>query len=130
MSYRAYTEILNNDFFETSKGDCLAPPCAAALDLKDYRLRLIDREKGWRYSINLTIFIMAYPLPKIYKLISLIVDEGDKENGIRALQHIYECIDYLSKTKYNETKSFNKKLQRINDRCMYMQSLGNDLYWF
>ena len=83
MSYKAYTEILDNDFFETSKGDCLAPPCASALDLKDYRLRLIDREKGWRYSINLTIFIMAYPLPKIYKLISLIVDEGDKENGIR-----------------------------------------------
>ena len=130
MSYRAYTEILDNDFFETSKGDCLAPPCAAALGLKDYRLRLIDREKGYRYSINLTIFIMAYPLPKIYKLISFIVDEGDKENGVKALQLIYECIDYLSKTKYNETKSFNKKLQRINDRCMYAQSLGNDLYWF
>jgi hypothetical protein len=128
MSYLTYTEIFDHNIIYEK--DPLIPPGSAAADLKDYRLRLLDREKGYRYSINLTIFIMAYPLPKIYKLIKFIVDEGDKENGIKALQHIYECIDYLSKTKYNETKSFHKKLQRINDRCMYMQSLGKDLYWF
>ena len=121
---RIYAEIYDN--YETIKAcDCLMPPGTDPKLLKDYRLMLLDRVKGWRMSVNLTIFILTYPMPKINQLLKLLYDADDTENAIKGYNHIFECIDYLSKTPYNKDKRFVKKLQRINDNTMYQQSLYN-----
>ncbi len=122
---RIYAEIYDN--YETVKAmDCLMPPGTdPSNSLKDYRLILLDRPKGWRMSVNLTIFILSYPMPKINQLLKLLFDADGSEDAIKGYNHIFECIDYLSKTSYNKSKSFTKKLQRINDNTMYQQSLYN-----
>lgn len=121
---RIYAEIYDN--YETIKAcDCLMPPGMDPKVLKDYRLLLLDRVDGWHMSINLTIFILSYPVPKINKLLKLLFDADGDEDAVKGYNHIFECIDYLSKTPYNKSKSFTKKLQRINDNTMYQQSLYN-----
>ena len=121
---RVYAEIYDN--YETVKAtDCLMPPGTDPELLKDYRLMLLDRVKGWRMSINLTIFILSYPMPKINQLLKLLFDADVVDEAIKGYNHIFECIDYLSKTPYNKDKRFVKKLQRINDNTMYQQSLYN-----
>lgn len=121
---RVYAEIYDNyDLIKAT--DCLMPPGTDPKILKDYRLMLLDRVKGWRMSVNLTIFILSYPIPKINQLLKLLFDADDSEDAIKGYNHIFECIDYLSKTPYNKDKRFVKKLQRINDNAMYQQSLYN-----
>lgn len=121
---RVYAEIYDNyDLIKAT--DCLMPPGTDPKILKDYRLMLLDRVKGWRMSVNLTIFILSYPMPKINQLLKLLFDADDSEDAIKGYNHIFECIDYLSKTPYNKDKRFVKKLQRINDNAMYQQSLYN-----
>ena len=121
---RIYAEIYDN--YETVKAtDCLMPPGADPKILKDYRLMLLDRINGWRMSVNLTIFILTLPMAKINQLLKLIFESDTPEDAIKGYNHIFECIDYLSKTPYNKSKSFTKKLQRINDNTMYQQSLYN-----
>ncbi len=121
---RVYAEIYNN-YEQLKATDNLMPPGTDPKDLKDYRLILLDRVNGWRMSVNLTIFILSYPMPKINQLLKLLFDADGSEDAIKGYNHIFECIDYLSKTSYNKSKSFTKKLQRINDNTMYQQSLYN-----
>ena len=121
---RIYAEIYDN-YEQLKATDNLMPPGMDPKVLKDYRLLLLDRVNGWRMSINLTIFILSYPVPKINKLLKLLFDADGKEDAVKGYNHIFECIDYLSKTPYNKSKSFTKKLQRINDNTMYQQSLYN-----
>lgn len=121
---KIYAEIYDN--YETIKAPSgLMPPGMDPKILKDYRLKLSDRVNGWCMSINLTIFILSYPMPKINQLLKLLFDADVPEEAIKGYNHIFECIDYLSKTPYNKSKSFVKKLQRINDNTMYQQSLYN-----
>lgn len=103
----------------------LMPPGMDPKLLREYRLILLDRVKGWCMSINLSIFILSYPMPKINKLLKLFFEADTPEDALRGYNHIFECIDYLSKTSYNKSKSFVKKLQSINDKAMYQQSLYN-----
>lgn len=121
---RVYAEIYNN-YEQLKATDNLMPPGMDPKDLKDYRLILLDRVNGWRMSINLTIFIITLPMPKINQLLKLLFEADGSEDAIKGYNHIFECIDYLSKTPYNKSKSFTKKLQRINDNTMYQQSLYN-----
>lgn len=121
---RVYVEIYNN-YEQLKATDNLMPPGMDPKDLKDYRLILLDRVNGWRMSINLTIFIITLPMPKINQLLKLLFDADGTEDAIKGYNHIFKCIDYLSKTPYNKSKSFTKKLQRINDNTMYQQSLYN-----
>ena len=121
---KVYAEIYDNyDLIKAT--DCLMPPGTDPKILKDYRLLLLDRIKGWRMSINLTIFILTYPMPRINQLLKLLFDADNSEDAKKGYNHIFECIDYLSKTPYNKDKRFVKKLQRINDNTMYQQSLYN-----
>ena len=121
---RVYAEIYDN--YEGLKSNFnLMPPGMDPKLLRDYRLILLDRVKGWRMSINLSIFILSYPMPKINQLLKLLFEADTPEDALRSYNHIFECIDYLSKTSYNKSKSFVKKLQRINDNAMYQQSLYN-----
>ena len=121
---RVYAEIYDN--YEGLKSPFnLMPPGMDPKLLRDYRLILLDRVKGWRMSINLSIFILSYPMPKINQLLKLLFEADTPEDALRSYNHIFECIDYLSKTSYNKSKSFVKKLQRINDNAMYQQSLYN-----
>lgn len=121
---RIYAEIYDN--YEGLKSTFnLMPPGMDPKLLRDYRLILLDRVKGWRMSINLSIFILSYPMPKINQLLKLLFEADTPEDALRGYNHIFECIDYLSKTSYNKSKSFVKKLQRINDNAMYQQSLYN-----
>lgn len=121
---RVYTEIYDN-YDQLKATFCLTPPGMDPSVLKDYRLILLDRVKGWRMSINLSVFILSYPIPKINQLLKLLFDADGPEDAIKGYNHIFECIDYLSKTPYNKSKSFTKKLQRVNDNAMYQQSLYN-----
>ena len=121
---RVYAEIYDN-YEQLKATDNLMLPGMDPKDLKDYRLKLIDRVNGWRMSINLTIFIITLPMPKINQLLKLLFEADGSEDAINGYNHIFECIDYLSKTPYNKSKSFSKKLQRINDNTMYQQSLYN-----
>ena len=121
---RIYAEIYDN--YETVKAtDCLMAPGMDPKVLKDYRLMLLDRINGWRMSVNLTIFILSYPMPKINQLLKLLFEADEVDDAKKGYNHIFECIDYLSKTPYNKDKRFVKKLQRINDNTMYQQSLYN-----
>ena len=121
---RIYAEIYDN--YEGLKSIYnLMPPGMDPELLRDYRLILLDRVKGWRMSINLSIFILSYPMPKINQLLKLLFEADTPEDALKGYSHIFECIDYLSKTSYNKSKSFVKKLQRINDNAMYQQSLYN-----
>lgn len=121
---KIYTEIYYN-YEATKASECLMPPGMDPRTLQDYRLILLDRERGWRMSVNLTIFIISYPMPQINKLIKLLFDADEIKDAVKGYNHIFECIDYLSKTPYNKSKSFVKKLQRVNDNTMYQQSLYN-----
>ncbi len=121
---RIYAEIYDN-YEQLKATDNLMPPGMEPKVLKDYRLILLDRAKGWRMSINLTIFIITLPMPKINRLLKLLFDADGSEDAIKGYNHIFECIDYLSKTPYNKSESFTKKLQRINDNTMHQQSLYN-----
>lgn len=121
---RVYAEIYDN--YDIRKAtDCLMPPGTDPKILKDYRLMLLDRVKGWRMSVNLTIFILTYPMSKINQLLKLLYEADNDEDAKKGYNHIFECIDYLSKTPYNKDKRFVKKLQRVNDNTMYQQSLYN-----
>ena len=121
---RIYAEIYDN-YEQLKATDNLMPPGMDPKVLKDYRLLLLDRVNGWRMSVNLTIFILSYPMPKIARLILLISEADTLDDATKGYNHIFECIDYLSKTPYNSRKSIAKKLQRINDFTMSHQSTFN-----
>lgn len=121
---RIYAEIYDN-YKQLTVNNCLMPPGMDPNILKDYQIVLLDRVNGWRMSVNLTIFILAYPMPKIARLITLISEADTIDDATKGYSHIFECIDYLSKTPYNSRKSIAKKLQRINDYTMSCQSTFN-----
>ena len=77
----------------------------------------------WRASINLTYFIVEYPLAKIKKVVAWIPEADRSEDVIKGYSQFFECLDYLSKTCNNEKKSLLKKLQKLNDYAMGLQSL-------
>lgn len=88
--------------------------------LKEYNIKFAS--DSWSAHINLTEFIIKYPMPKIANLILLISEADTIDDATKGYNHIFECIDYISKTPYNSRKSIAKKLQRINDFTMSHQS--------
>ena len=91
---RIYAEIYDN-YEQLKATDNLMPPGMDPKVLKDYRLLLLDRVNGWRMSVNLTIFILSYPMPKIARLILLISEADTLDDATKGYNHIFECIDYL-----------------------------------
>lgn len=81
----------------------------------------------WKCFINLTYFIQEYPIAKIKKVLNWI-PEGDTENDVvKGFIQFFECLDYLSRTCNNKSdKSFIKKLQKLNDYAMGLQSHYNE----
>lgn len=77
----------------------------------------------WRASINLTYFIEEYPIAKIKKVLAWIPEADREDDVIKGFSQFFECLDYLSKTCHNEKKSLIKKLQKLNDYAMGLQSL-------
>lgn len=77
----------------------------------------------WRASINLTYFISKYPITKIKKVLAWIPEASRSVDVITGFSQFFDCLDYLSKSCNNENKSFIKKLQKLNDYAMGLQSL-------
>ena len=77
----------------------------------------------WRCYINLTYFITEYPIAKIKKMLTWIPEADRSEDVIKGFSQFFECLDYLSKSCNNENRAFIKKLQKLNDYAMGLQSL-------
>lgn len=80
----------------------------------------------WKCYINLTYFITEYPIAKIKKVLNWIPEADTENDVVKGFSQFFECLDYLSKSCNNENKSLIKKLQKLNDYAMGLQSRYNE----
>lgn len=81
----------------------------------------------WKCFINLTYFIKEYPIAKIKKLLNWIPEADTDNDVVKGFSQFFECLDYLAKSCNNESdKSLIKKLQKLNDYAMGLQSRYNE----
>lgn len=81
---------------------------------------------SWKCFIDLTCFIKEYPIAKIKKLLNWIPEADTENDVIKGFSQFFECLDYLAKSCNNENKSLLKKLQKLNDYAMGLQSRYNE----
>lgn len=80
----------------------------------------------WKCFINLTYFIQEYPIAKIKKVLNWIPEADIENDVIKGFSQFFEALDYLAKSCNNENKSLLKKLQKLNDYAMGLQSRYNE----
>jgi hypothetical protein len=96
-----------------------------SLNFNKYYIRFWS--DSWKCVINLTDFITEYPIAKIKKVLNWIPEADRPEDVIKGFSRFFECLDYLVKTCNNERdKSLIKKLQKLNDYAMALQSHYNE----
>ncbi len=87
---------------------------------------ILFKDNSWKLTIDLSEYIITYPLPKIRKIVSLIPEAESDRHVLDGFSILFECLDYLSNLTYNDDKQqkkFIKKLQSVNDYAMGLQSL-------
>lgn len=87
---------------------------------------ILFKDNSWKLTIDLSEYIIEYPLPKIRKIISLIPEAENDRYVLDGFSILFECLDYLSTLTYNggiQQKNYIKKLQSINNYAMRLQSL-------
>lgn len=95
-----------------------------SLNFNKYYIRFWS--DSWKCVINLTDFITEYPIAKIRKVLAWIPEADRSEDVIKGFSQFFECLDYLAKSCNNENKSLLKKLQKLNDYAMALQSHYNE----